>query len=508
MMAERFAELSPSEFFYRNKELAGYTNPSRSLYSSFRELLENSLDACELHRITPDIYVRLSLEERKSDTTGIYRLRVQDNGSGVPGKEVLKAFGRVFYSSKYVFRQSRGTFGLGGTMALLYGQITTNIPIRVVTSTGKERIFSYRFLIDVEKNIPHVVERHSHPNKNRWRGTIVEVALLGNYPRILHMMIAYLKQTAVAAPYAEFKFADPSGRLFFFRRTTREVPKPPRVGKPHPHGVDVEALKKLIRDADPGMTMLQFLCDRFHRVGVRTARKFLRFANIEFDTPVGELEMKQIMQLSERMQNFSNFLPPNPDILSPIGRKIFEEGIIKEYEPDFLRVVIRPSSSYLGHSFVIESALGYGGRIPGDAGDIRLYRYANKIPLLFDEGSDVSLKIVNGINWGYYKRPMDGPVAFFVHLCSTRIPFRSLGKEFIADVPEVEREIKASVRELLRSLSTFTRRIEKRKGLTRRLELYRRFLPKIAEFSTKLAGREEEPDIGPLLRKVKKRHAK
>jgi DNA topoisomerase-6 subunit B len=40
-----FSEISPSEFFYRNRDLAGFTNPARALYMAIRELVENSLDA-------------------------------------------------------------------------------------------------------------------------------------------------------------------------------------------------------------------------------------------------------------------------------------------------------------------------------------------------------------------------------------------------------------------------------------------------------------------------------
>ncbi|MCS4540241.1 MAG: DNA topoisomerase VI subunit B, partial [Thaumarchaeota archaeon] len=54
-----FAEISPSEFFYRNRDLAGFTNPARALYMAVRELMENSLDAAELQGILPDVYVRI-----------------------------------------------------------------------------------------------------------------------------------------------------------------------------------------------------------------------------------------------------------------------------------------------------------------------------------------------------------------------------------------------------------------------------------------------------------------
>lgn len=505
---ERFVELSPSEFFYRNREIAGFTNPSRALFSALRELIENSMDACELHRIPPDIYANIALEEKIAANTGIYKLRVQDNGSGIPQKEILNAFGRVFYSTKYVLRQSRGTFGLGGTLALLYGQITTHKPIHVVSSTGGKKIHSYVFLIDIERNRPQIVENRNMENKRGWHGTIVEFSLVGNYPRISNKITSYLKHTAVVAPYAEIKFVDPLGRLYFFRRTIKDVPKPPKETKPHPHGVDVERLKKMVKQGGPQKTLMEFMCLDFHRVGERTAEKFLSYAGLKPDRKLFKLTVEEIAQLSRALGTYEDFLPPRPDMLSPIGEDFFREGIRKEYElgpTDFLEVVTRPSASYSGHPFIIEAALAYGGNIRGSSGEIILHRYANKIPLLFDEGSDVSLKIINDINWNYYKKPTDGPLAFFIHICSTKIPFRSLGKEFIADIPEVEREIRAAVRFLLRRLSTYAGRAERRKRITKRIGIYYKYLPKIAEFSSKLAETDSVPSIERLIERVKKK---
>ena len=126
-----FSEISPSEFFYRNRDLAGFTNPARALYMAVRELVENSLDACELAGLLPDIYVRIVADGHSAETQEprAYRVTVADNGPGVDPHHVPRAFGKVFYGSKYVLRQSRGMFGMGGTMAILYGQITSNRPV-------------------------------------------------------------------------------------------------------------------------------------------------------------------------------------------------------------------------------------------------------------------------------------------------------------------------------------------------------------------------------------------
>ena len=66
----KFDQITPSEFFYRNRDLAGFSNPAKALYTATRELVENSLDACESSGILPKINVRListSDDESKTD---------------------------------------------------------------------------------------------------------------------------------------------------------------------------------------------------------------------------------------------------------------------------------------------------------------------------------------------------------------------------------------------------------------------------------------------------------
>ena len=511
MAAERYEELSPSEFFYRNRELAGFTNPSRSLYTAIRELFENAMDACELHGIRPEILVVLREVERTSQETAVYRLYVRDNGSGIPERHILDALGRVLYSSKYVLRQSRGTFGLGGTMALLYGQITTNRPIRVVSATpGSKKIYEYVFKIDIRDNRAQVISVRRHRNSENWHGTIIDFMLEGNYPRVKSKIVDYFKYTAAIAPYAEITFVDPDGRLFFFRRTSSKMPKPPKETKPHPHGVDFETLRKMLMAADPSTTIKDFMKRSFHRVGEKIAKSFLAYAGISPDTTVGEVLGDKGDGLLERfyraLQTYDKFLPPSADVLSPIGEEALREGIMKEFHPQYLDVVVRPSSSYKGHPFIVEAAVAYGGDIPGGPGEVVLFRYANKIPLLYDEGNDVARKVLNSISWSSYRRPQDGPVAFFVHICSTKVPFKSVGKEFIADVPEVEREIELAFRELLRRLTRYTRKVLRRAEAEKRLSAFRRYLPQIARFATGLAGKRKVPDVEPLLEKVKERY--
>ncbi len=125
-----FESISPAEFFYRNRQMAGFGNPTQAVYSTVRELVENSLDSCEDAQKPPIVDIEI-----KSDVSDTITITVSDNGTGVPSDQIPSAFGRVLYGSKYANRQKRGTFGLGVTMAVLYGQITTDSPMSVHSQT-------------------------------------------------------------------------------------------------------------------------------------------------------------------------------------------------------------------------------------------------------------------------------------------------------------------------------------------------------------------------------------
>ncbi|MEM2273155.1 MAG: DNA topoisomerase VI subunit B, partial [Candidatus Bathyarchaeia archaeon] len=406
------------------------------------------------------------------------------------------------FSSKYKLRQSRGTFGLGGTMTILYGQITTNKPVKVVSSTGGSKIHEYTLMIDIERNRPIILEEKTYENKERWHGTIVEVNLEGDYSKAKPKVIEYLKQTAIANPYANIMFVDPKGRLYKFERTVSTLPPQPKETLPHPHGVDVETMYRMIR-VTQCKNFLDFMQKHFHRVGKQIARSFLEFAGFPEDTDPKKLKPEEIVRLVQAMRNFNGFLPPDASCLSPLGEEILKAGILKELEPEFVAVTQRKPSAYSGHPFIVEVGIAYGGKVParGD-NEITLYRFANKIPLVYDESGDVSWKVIKSIEWRRYRVEMGMPIAVLVHICSTKIPWKTVGKEMIADRPEISREILNGIREVARKLKVYLSRKERVKHEKVRLSVFARYLPKIAEFSAKLAGKEKAPDIKNLLRKV------
>jgi DNA topoisomerase-6 subunit B len=526
-VAEVFQEISAADFFYRNRDIAGFTSPSRSIYSTIRELVENSLDACETGGIPPEIYVRLLHQAGPLDGPGTYVIRVEDNGIGIPGDVIPSAFGQVLYGSKYKLRQTRGTFGLGGKMAILYGQITTHSEATIISSTStKHRITEVTLRMDIQQNKPIVIRKKKRANEHHWRGTIIEFTTEADYSRAMAKILEYFKETAIIVPYANITFVDPRGRLYRFTRGTSKVPPAPTETSPHPHGVDVETVQRMLK-LTTARNLEEFLRTNFQRIGETTAKKFLRYATLEKTSEEidgkkrrksrkrgqwdpTKMPAEDIVKLVTAMKGYDEFLAPDPTCLSPLGEELLATGIKKELGiadeeikkgSAFVATLQRKPSTYSGFPFIVEVGIASTSLIQNE-GKIQLFRFANKIPLLFDEASDVSWKVVNElIDWRNYKvMPGETPLAIFVHVCSTKIPYKTVGKEFIADRPEVEHEILNAIREVSRNLRLYLSKKEHLAQEKRRVDVFEKYLPKVALFSTKLAGKKIEPDIKPLLK--------
>lgn len=453
-MRERYEQLSPSEFFYRNREVAGFSNPTRAVYQAVRELVENALDATETYSILPEI--RIDVEE----AGGRVRIGVEDNGVGVSPLEVPNVFGRVFYGSKYVLRQARGIFGLGVKMAVLYAQLTTGQPVRIRTATRKSPfIYEFDLLIDVERNLPVIRNLRVVRNLDGWHGTRVELLLRGNWQQARRRVEEYVRRTAMITPYAAIAFRSPHSMLAF-RRSSSRLPPTPAIGKPHPKGVDVEMLRRMVERCKRGTTLAKFLSTHFDGVGPITAQKFCEWAGFNSNIEVRGLRVEDLEELAAKMQAYEGWRRPRPITLSPLGEELLVRGVEKVLKPEFATAVTRPPSSYAGHPFIVEVAIAYGGEVPLSEEPI-LYRFANRIPLLYDEGVDVAKKVVWKIDWIVYKVKMPAPLAVVTHVCSTKVPFKGVGKEAVADVPEVERELEMGLRECARRLRRHLSRLER-----------------------------------------------
>jgi DNA topoisomerase-6 subunit B len=506
-----FTQLSVSDWFYRNRYIAGFSNPARSLYQAVRELVENSLDACEAAETLPHITVDLKLaSERKSPK--VYKLTVSDNGTGIPPEHVPQAFCTVLFGNKFVLKQHRGLFGLGAKMAVLYSQITTYKPIEVTTCYDGQNEYGFLLQMDLKKNKPIVISTMTRKLGKPRTGTTVTLYLAGDYDRKLgskttgELIVEYLRLTAIANPHATIIFSDPNYVVYRFERSVTKIPPPPKEAAPHPHGIDAEMLKRMI-ESNRNTTLQAFLSKNFDRVGPKKALDFLKWAGFDPDKDVKELTNDEIVKLANVLKAYDKFLPPSPDVLSPIGTKELKAAITNLFIPEFVEAVTRPPKSYSGYPFQVEAGIAYGGpfieKLCAKEGNYRvLYRFANKIPLLFDERGDVCRKVVDGINWRQYKIDDDTPIAIFVHVCSTRVPYKTAGKEMIADVEEIEEEIRLALMDCARAVRRYISRKLRAEKEQERLNLFKAYITEIAEDLVRVVNEDKEKLVELMWRVV------
>jgi DNA topoisomerase-6 subunit B len=91
------------------------------------------------------------------------------------------------------------------------------------------------------------------------------------------------------------------------------------------------------------------------------------------------------------------------------------------------------------------------------------------------------------------------PIAAFVAVVSTKIPFKTAGKEFIADLTELEYDIRMGLMECARSLKGHLRQKEKVQRERVRASVYEKYLPIIARDIAALAGRRKVPETKTLI---------
>ncbi|MEK0382139.1 MAG: DNA topoisomerase VI subunit B, partial [Nitrosopumilus sp.] len=132
----------------------------------------------------------------------------------------------------------------------------------------------------------------------------------------------------------------------------------------------------------------------------------------------------------------------------------------------------------------------------------KVYRFANRIPLLYDEGSDVVLKVVNETDWARYKIKGDPPLVIVSHICSTKIPYKTVGKENVADRPEIERELRLALQFLSRKLASYMSKRGQAEMEKKRANLYLKYIPLVAQFCTELSGKKKEPDYKKILKEA------
>jgi DNA topoisomerase-6 subunit B len=194
------------------------------------------------------------------------------------------------------------------------------------------------------------------------------------------------------------------------------------------------------------------------------------------------MSIDDLKKLLDAISRYEDLRRPSADHLSPIGEELIKIGLANMFKPEFVDALTRKPVAYEGHALIVEVGIAFGGSIPEAPfpEEIMLLRYANKIPLLYDESTDVSFKVVSEIDWKNYGVEFPARLAVLTHVCSTKVPYKGVGKESIADVPEIEREIENGVKELARRLRQYINRKKRMEEEIRRAYTFIKYIPEVA----------------------------
>lgn len=499
-LAKQQRSISVAEFFEKNKHLLGFDSPTRGVITTIKEAVDNALDACEEAQVLPDIYISI-----KKTGNDLFRIIVEDNGPGIVPAQVPYVFGKLLYGSRFhQIRQTRGQQGIGISAAVLYAQLTSGLPTVVISRTGvKDPAYKFEIQIKIETNEPDIISQQPF-EWDRIHGTRVQIEFRSTMSA-KKKLVEYLKYTSVVNPHARFR-VELDDESFTFERVSQEVIACPVAIQPHPHGIEFGQLKRMAAGSDA--KILDFLVDGFSRVGKKTAQEMCDKAGLKGTLKAGNLSAEELKSLLSAMQSVAVPAPPTTQCLSPIGEDLIRRGLDKEFQMDFVSARTRPSSVFSGHPFVVEAAIGYGGRLPPE-GNAMILRFANRVPLMYQQGACAITECVTNVNWKSYNisqqgLPM-GPVLILVHVASTNVPFTSESKDAVASIPEIEREIVLALQDLGRELKTFLSRRDRNKLAEDRARAVCAVIPEIAAKVSEIVEKplvDTAPIEGRLMRKL------
>ncbi len=494
VLAKQQREISVSEFFAKNRHLLGFDNKRKALLTAVKEAVDNSLDACEEGGILPDIEIAV----RQTDQDR-FAVTARDNGPGIIKQQIPNVFGKLLYGSKFHrLKMARGQQGIGISAAGMYGLITTGKPIRIVSRTSsRSQAHMYKLAIDTKKNRPDIIADETV--EVDWpHGTEVTIELQGAYNKGRQSVDEYLELTAIANPHARFAYHPPIGPSVEFPRGTQTPPEETREIKPHPYGIELGTLMKMLKDTR-AKKLGAFLTSEFSRVSGAVAKRVCAQAGVTTSTWVNAVTPPAAERLYNILQS-TKLKAPSTDCLAPMGAEAILSGLLKGIKAEFYTASTRPPAVYRGNPFQIEVGLAYGGELGSDhrysegdgregkePGQTRVIRFANRVPLLYQQSSCCMYKAVVETKWNNYGLSQSSgtlphaPMVALIHMASVWVPFISEGKEAIADYDEIRKEVKLAIAECGRRLGTLLKRKRKKATYTKRRDVFTRYIDEVVD---------------------------
>lgn len=506
-------QIAISEFFEKNKHFLGFDSLQRAIITAVKESVDNSLDACEEVRILPDIRI-----EVKRLGGNRVELITQDNGPGIPRDSIEHVFGKFLLGSRFhAIRQTRGQQGIGITGVVMYSQLTTGAKTRVVSKVKDDATAVFVDLgIDTRKN----KAIKSGEIRDTWidnvtreevnHGLRIETVMNAKYQRGRQSVYQYLRMTSIVNPHATITLTvqDKDGDIIeegHWERTTDRLPRVVKEIKPHPHGIHLGTLQRMLREAEE-RKMTSFLRHNFSGISMRAAREILEKAGLDESRQPRRIRAEEAQLIVDSFQKVKVLNPPT-DCLSPIEDLLIKKGLSKAIDSRFASTATREPQVTQGNPFQVEVGLVFGGDLNSDS-PIEILRFANRVPLMYQQGGCLLTKALESVDWKRYglEQPggrgiPKGPAAVLIHLASTNVQFTSEAKEAVAANEEVLEEIRRALLEVGRGLKNHLKKSSQRKKAQEKFELINVILPEISKKSSQLLDREE-PDLAPVITRI------
>ena len=516
-LASNQKQVAISEFFEKNKHFLGFDSLARSLITAVKEAVDNALDACEEARILPTIKIQITKVDAKKD---IIRLVVEDNGPGIPQKSIEKVFGQLLFGSRFhAIRQSRGQQGIGITGVVMYCQLTTGRTTHVRSKIATEPTAAFVDIgLDTRKNKATKANAgreiwYNEDGTGKEHGTEVTAEMKAKYQKGRQSVWQYLRMTSIVNPHAEIIFIDPEGEKHHWTRVTERLPTKVESIKPHPHGIELGQLQRMIAESKD-LNLNHFLLNNFSGVTNRARKELCQAAEVEGTRKMKSVKGDDIRSLLEAFQGERVFnglpvklLKPPTNCLSPIEEMLIKKGLSKTIDSRFVTTLTRVPSVTQGNPFQVEVGLIFGGGMLADK-PVEVLRFANRVPLMYQQGGCLLTKAIESVDWRQYgldqaggKGVPKGPAAILVHLASTNVQFTSEAKEALADNAEVMEEARKAMLEMGRGLRKHLEKKKKMAKTREKFELINDILPAIAEKSAQILERPV-PELSGSITKI------
>jgi DNA topoisomerase-6 subunit B len=504
---KEFKEHSIAEFFKKNRQMLGYSGMVRSLTTVVHEYVTNSLDACEEANVLPDIEVEITATGENK-----YKVRVRDNGPGIPKKFVGKALATILAGTKFHrYVQQRGQQGIGASGCTLFAQMTTGKAVGVKSHAGKGMAYRCSVGLNTVKNTPQVDDMEDLAED--FKGLEIE-AEFGEvkYENSDHSVYEYLKRTALANPHAQIRLVDPTGKEHLFIRASTKMPEHSKPTLPHPLGLSVNDLLEFAHLSE-SRKLTSFFVDTFARTTPNKVSEIREIAkSVDLDKSPRELTWAEAEELIKAIRQVK-WIAPDASAIIPIGEEQVKKALANILNPEFMNVVERKPQVFRGGiPFVVECAVAYGGKSgyaneDGHSGVV--LRFANRVPLLFDAGNCAIAEAVKNIQWKRYNIDLDTqPVSVFVEISSVHVPYAGVGKEAIAKEDEIIEEIKLAVMEAARGVQHFIRGKERTTFEASRYKAMMRYVKQVSGDIAALSGEDQKKLEADLERLVAEHYPK